>query len=58
MNRKGYSVEDQVFRIVPASSTPLVFLALVTLLLLALMVLFVYFGLLSKRTTFSVTPEA
>ena len=57
MNRKGYSVADQVFRIVPASNTPLVFLTLITLLLLALLLLFVYFGFLSKQTTVSVGSE-
>ena len=50
-------MEDQVFRIVPASNTPLVFLTLVMLLLLALMVVFVYFGFLSKQMTFNVTSE-
>ena len=48
---------EQVFRIVPASSAPLVFLTLVTLLLLALTTLFFYFGFLSKQTTFSVTSQ-
>ncbi len=51
-------MEDQVFRIVPASNTPLVFLTLFAILMLVLVLLFVYLGFLSKQTTVSVGSEA